>query len=94
MHYRSVNEIINSKQSAEAINYLKGLWYSIVEGEFSFSYNYDIYKMQLMHLRASAPIEWSLEWNGLHFFLTRKIEDHGKITIQLKPNGHFIYKFS
>lgn len=94
MQYRTVNQIISSQQSAEAINYLKELWYAVVEGQFSFSFKYDIFKMQLMHLRANAPKGWSLEWNGLYFFLTSRIENHGKIIIQLKPNGHLIYKFS
>ncbi len=94
MNYLTVNYILDQQATSEAKGFLKDLWYAIVEGQFSISSDYNIYKQQFMHIQASSPNEWKFGWNGLYFTLTKDIKNHASFTIVLKPNGHFNYYFS
>ena len=93
MNYLTVNQISQSQAATDAKTYLKELWYAIVEGHFSMSHQYDIYKDQLLHLQASAPKDWQLGWNGIQFTLTKNIEHHARVTLMLKPNGSILLFF-
>ncbi|PMC39139.1 hypothetical protein CJ195_04150 [Bacillus sp. UMB0899] len=94
MNYLTVNQISQSQASIEAKTYLKELWYAIVEGHFAMSRHYRMYKYQLLHLQASAPEDWQLEWNGIQFTLTKDFEHHARVTLMLRPNGSIQYYFS
>lgn len=93
-NYKPVHEILASKDVLLAKNYLKELWYAIEEEYFSLSTNYKVYKQQIMHLRASAPVNWSLNWNGSQFYLSTIIENHSVLHVSIKSNGHVEYLFS
>lgn len=92
--YKPVQEIIDSKEVLIANSFLKELWYAIEEEYFSFSTNYKVYKQQLMHLRASAPVNWSLNWNGNQFYLSTIIENNSVLHVSINSSGHVDYLFS
>lgn len=92
MNYITVNQLIKAEDSIQAKNYLKELWYAIAEKSFSLSLNYEVFTHQLMHLRASAPVNWRLNWDGTEFSLSREIKNHGTLAIIAKPNGSIIFK--
>lgn len=93
MKYSSVNQLINDPDSIEAINYLKELWYAIEENIFSLSMNDQTYNHQFIHLRAGAPENWNLNWDGKEFSLTKSIRNHGMMRIISQANGHITFKF-
>jgi hypothetical protein len=94
VEYITVNQMIDSVDSVQAKLFLKGLWYAIEEGIFSLSLEYEVFKHQFMHLRASAPLNWSLDWDGTQFALSRQIKNHGVFSIIAQSNGTILYKFS
>lgn len=93
MKYSSINQLINDTDSIEAINYLKELWYAIEENIFSLSMNYQTYNHQFIHLRAGAPENWNLDWNGKQFSLTKTISNHGIMRIISQENGRISFQF-
>ncbi|HZH61275.1 MAG TPA: hypothetical protein VEY70_17265 [Metabacillus sp.] len=94
MNYLTVSQISESQASTEAKIYLRELWYAIVEGQFSISRKFNMYKYQMLHLQACAPKDWKLEWNGIYFTLSKDFQHHARVTIMLKPNGTIQYYFS
>jgi hypothetical protein len=92
--YSTVNQIINASDSVQATLYLKELWYAREENWFSLSLECEVFKHQFMHLRASAPLNWRLDWDGSQFSLSKQTINHGILTIISQTNGHIIYKFS
>ncbi|MGM0876887.1 MAG: hypothetical protein ACQEWV_19555 [Bacillota bacterium] len=94
MKYSTVNQIIESSDSIQALTYLKDLWYAMEEGFFALSLDYEGFKRQFMHLRANAPLNWRLDWDGSQFSLSKEIVNHSVISIIAQSNGQIIYKFS
>jgi hypothetical protein len=91
--YSTVSQIIENSESVQARTFLKDLWYALEEDCFAFSLDYKGFKNQFMHLKASAPQNWQLDWDGSQFSLSRQIVNHGVLSIIAQPNGHIIYKF-
>ncbi|MGM7722433.1 hypothetical protein [Metabacillus sp. Hm71] len=94
MNYLTVNKIIENTESIQAKKYLMELWYAIEEESFPLSLKYHTFKHQFMHLKASAPKNWNLDWDGSQFSLSRQIKHHCYFSIIVQPNGMITYKFS
>lgn len=91
MNYSTVQQIMNSPDTNQAVKYIKKLWYAKEEGYLSFSNNYHFYKNEVMHLRAYAPDNWKLNIGDRSFSISKQIDNHGICKVTIFANGNISY---